>query len=171
MNPLGNQRPRSRPRPAATSDVPAVDVYALGLRPGAGRAVLRIAGRAMPVSIEWEQYLDGVRVRPWFRCACGSRRRFLHVQEGRASCRQCLGLVYRSRCQSWASARALRRAVKLRRKLGADEVPFGDLPPRPWHHWPAKRYDRLVREIAACEREALGAIAPVYAALSKGSKS
>jgi hypothetical protein len=132
--------------------------------------VLRIAGRAAVVRVVWEDgQLGGVR--PWFRCACGSRRRFLHVQSGRVACRECLGLVYRSRCYRWASARLLQRVSRLRRRLGAAEVLFGEIPPRPWHHWPAKRYDRLVREIEICEREALGAIVPVHAALVRKGKS
>jgi hypothetical protein len=54
-NPLGNQRLRPRPRPATVSDVPAVDVYGLGLRSEAGRVVLRIAGREVVVRVEWGQ--------------------------------------------------------------------------------------------------------------------
>ncbi len=30
----------------------------------------------------------------WLKCACGSRRRFLHLHNGRLGCRRCLGLLY-----------------------------------------------------------------------------
>jgi hypothetical protein len=34
------------------------------------------------------------RGRRWLRCPCGTRRKFLFVQENKVGCRSCLGLLY-----------------------------------------------------------------------------
>jgi hypothetical protein len=32
--------------------------------------------------------------RRWLRCSCGTRRKYLFVQDGKVGCRSCLGLLY-----------------------------------------------------------------------------
>jgi hypothetical protein len=186
-------RPRT-PR-MTTSDLLAVDIFKLhragGLVVGAvtrchwphpaapldvivkaehDAVTLSIAGAAeVSVRIEWELTTYFAGVRPWWACPrCLARRRFLHMQDGRVGCRgqQCFGLAYRSRCEFWSSSRALRRALALRRKLGAAVQPFGELPPRPRQHMAAKWYDRIVAEIRICEREAAGMLADMNGVLA-----
>jgi integrase len=79
-----------------------------------------------------------------------------------------IDLDNQSRHADWRSARPLRRALRLRRLIGADIVPFSELPPRPrrWHTRPARSWDHIIREIKHCENEVLGAIAPVHAAVT-----
>jgi hypothetical protein len=146
-----------------------LDIFKLGREVGLGaeadRVALDIGVGEVTARLDWESVFFG-GARPWFLCpACSARRRFLHVKDGHVVCRGCANLAYASRHELWAGARSLRRAAKLRRLIGA--VAFGDLPPRPRQHMAAKWYDRIVREIRLCEREALGAIVPVHAALTR----
>jgi hypothetical protein len=60
----------------------------------------------------------------------------------------------------WASSRPLRRALKLRRRIGAVEQLFGALPS-------GRRYGRIVAEVMLCERELIGVTAPIHAALTR----
>ena len=140
------------------------------VRAEAARVVLAVNGLdEVPVKIEREAVHFG-GARPWFECpACARRRRNLYIH-GRVACRECFGLAYRSRLQFWPGARALRRALTLRRKLSADPHPFGALPERPLQHMAAKWYDRIVAEIGLCEAEALGALGAMNAALDKPRK-
>jgi hypothetical protein len=147
------------------SGLPALDVFkfhregALGLT--AARVVLNIANIGeLLVAIDWEGVNYG-GARPWWRCPkCSVRRRFLRVKDGCVGCTGCFGLSYRSRYDHWAPSRPLRRAVRLRQQLGADTLPFSELPPPPRQHKAAKWYTRIAEEIRLCEREALGAFAP-----------
>jgi hypothetical protein len=61
------------------------------------------------------------------------------------------------------SARQLRRALRLGRRIGAPEQPFADLPLNP-------RHARIVAEIRLCERELIGATAPIHAAIARHRK-
>jgi hypothetical protein len=164
MNPLrmNGYPPRCRP---TTADLPAVDIYqpyrSGVLARGATRLVLTVGDVAATVSIAWELttgYVIGIR--PWFMCpACSARRRFLRVQGSRVACAPCLGATYRSR-HVLKSSRPLRRALRLRRQIGAVEVLFGELPAGP-------RHARVTAEIKLCEAELVGFTARVYAALSR----
>jgi predicted SprT family Zn-dependent metalloprotease len=140
--------PRARTRPSLTSDLVALDVYEFH-REG------RLA--EVPALVDWELVNYGTNPRPWWRCACGARRRFLYLKEGRIVCRGCAGLTYASRWVCRRCERALRRAVRLRKRLGADARPFADFPPPPKHYKAQRVYNRIVQEIALCEAEALGA--------------
>jgi hypothetical protein len=110
------------------------------------------------VAVEWEATTYFAGVRPWLTCPrCSTRRRLLYERDGVVACRECAGTTYASRVKVWPSARMLRHAVKLRRRLGVAEAPFSELPPcLRQHHMARKWYTRIVREIEACEREALG---------------
>jgi hypothetical protein len=77
------------------------------------------------------------------------------VVAGVLACRVCLGLDYRSR----HVPRAVARAAKLRRKLGAAPGLLSPLPRKP-RHWSPVHYRRLIGELVATERvlaEMLGA--------------
>jgi hypothetical protein len=146
-------------------DLPSLDIYEFrktgGLVSGAAQVVLCIANIGeLPISIDWEAvYYGGAR--PWWLCPeCLKRRRFLRVRGGRAACVACFGLVYRRVYWSPLRSRALRRAAKLRARIGADVRPFSAFPSSPRQHRAAKWYARVVEEIRLCEREALGAFAP-----------
>src|SRR5262249_43810179 len=78
-----------------------------------------------------------------FHCPrCESRRWHLYLGGGAVACRGCLGLRYASRHTWWAPS--LVRARRLRRRLGADLMPFSLLPPRaPRRGWAALMYDRI----------------------------
>ncbi len=68
--------------------------------------------------------------RPWWFCPrCGRRCAILYGHH-RFLCRHCHGLRYRSQSESKAG-RLLRRAEKIRARLGGSGVVFGDFPPRP----------------------------------------
>jgi hypothetical protein len=73
------------PHPAAPLD--------MIVKAEADHIVLSIAGIGeVPVRIEWETVHFG-GLRPWWACpTCSSRRRIVHVLEGRAACRQCCRL-------------------------------------------------------------------------------
>jgi hypothetical protein len=106
--------------------------------------------------------------RPYFLCpGCATRRWHLDVQGHALVCRVCCKLDYRSRYEFWSPA--LRRAIKLRRRLGAEPVPFGPLPPRP--PYPACRtYDRLVARLATFEKRAHAAFTNTLAAIERHSR-
>jgi hypothetical protein len=168
MNYLG--RPGSR-RPA-TVDVPMIDVFELHRTGNLGRGptvTLTIGGVGkVMVSLAWELTTGHcVGARPWFTCPiCSARRRFLHLQGNRLGCRECFRLAYRSRTVRWASSRPLRRAMRLRARLGAAGL-FTPFPACPRWNWAGKQYDRITREIELCERELIGAVTPIYTALMR----
>lgn len=88
------------------------------------------------------QRLGGTRV--WWRCpACNGRCAVLYACNG-VACRKCCQLVYKSQRET-AEDRALRRAGKIRRRLG---WPPGIVNPpggKPrWMHW--RRFGLLVTE-------------------------
>jgi hypothetical protein len=85
---------------------------------------------------------------------CRRRVQFLRVLEGRAGCRECLNIDDASRHQDRADP--FRRAVRLRKRLGAHPSMLEELPARPHRDKEAaKRYDRLAREIMVAETKAL----------------
>jgi hypothetical protein len=111
----------------------------------------------VPALVEWEPVNYGTRPRPWWRCTCGARRQFLYLKDGRLVCRGCAGLTHASRWVTRQCERALRRAVKLRKRLDADIRPFTSFPPPPKHYKAKQVYNRITAEIIRCEAEAIGA--------------
>ena len=87
----------------------------------------------------------------WFVCPrTGRRAANLYLPNGAVTfaARQAYRLAYRSQREA-PHDRALRRAFKLRGRLGADGG-IGDYVPKPkWMRWPT--YDRKLEEIAAAE--------------------
>ncbi len=105
------------------------------------------------IPIVWGPW-GAVRERPAFLCpACGQRRLHLYLWRGRVACRGCAELTYQSRRER-ARDRALRRAQKLRARLGGD--PSLDAPPleRPKRMW-RRTYQRRLAALSAAEEQAL----------------
>jgi hypothetical protein len=91
----------------------------------------------------------------WCCARCGELRWHLYWHRGEMACRICHKLRYRSK----RVPRAVRRAARLRRKLGAGPGLLSPLPPKP-KYWSRVYYARLVGELAAAESvicEMLGA--------------
>jgi len=84
----------------------------------------------------------------WLCNRCGAARWHLYIRGSEIACRKCFSLTYAS--QRTRNGAAL-RARKIRRKLGAAPGLLAPLPPRPRNVWAARYYDKLVRELAACE--------------------
>jgi hypothetical protein len=149
--------------------LPRVDIFKLNREGLLGVEAPSIMLGKVQVSLDWEAVNFG-SARPWFLCpTCTTRRRFLWLYDGRIGCTACLGLAYASPCRRWAGSLPLRRAARLRRRLGVDERPFSALPPKPRGRRgrPAGSWGDIVQEIRLCEREALGAIGPAHAVLMR----
>ena len=118
---------------------------ALELRYAVGGEAVRCA-----VPLGWTPCHFGGE-RPWFVCpgeGCGRRVAVLY---GRRLflCRRCHGLAYESTRQS-PGDRALRRAQRIRGRLGGTGNLLTPLPSKPkGMHW--RTYERLLREAAAAE--------------------
>ena len=112
----------------------------------AGRSTIPIIGSS---SRQTPQPFGGRRW--WFVCPRTGRRAVnLYLPNGAFSfaSRQAYRLTYRSQRET-SYDRALRRAFKLRGKLGADGG-VGDYVPKPkWMRWPT--YDRKLEEVFAAE--------------------
>lgn|SRR5262245_22455472 len=103
---------------------------------------------------------------------CMRWRRSLYAKAGALACRRCNRLDYRSRHEArYGAARAVNLASKLRRKLGADPTPFSPLPPPPQNYWSRTVYDRLTREIAMFEAQAVAAFTATLAAVERRARS
>ena len=89
--------------------------------------------------------------RPWFRCpGCGSRRAILYGGP-LFRCRECHGLNYASQSEP-PYDRLLRKARKIRRRLGGEPGALCPFPPKPkGMHW--RTYDRLRGEALEAEME------------------
>jgi uncharacterized protein (UPF0212 family) len=115
---------------------------------------LRIGEAEQVVEVERQDRINGTQ--GYWRCPrCEALRSHLYVVGGVLACRVCLGLDYRSR----HVPRAVARAAKLRRKLGAAPGLLSPIPPKP-AHWSPVYYRRLVAELVAAEyvlRDMLGA--------------
>lgn len=95
--------------------------------------------------------------RPWFVCpSCGRRRAKLVIRPESVSCRACLALSYRCSSESQA-ARAVRRAQRIRRKLGAsvDLSVAIRAKPKGMHQ---STFNRLLQELDQAESAALCAM-------------
>ena len=117
---------------------------------------VRIAGG------EWEDVAEIVRivyapcrfggVRPFFLCpgvACDRRVAKLHAAGRYFLCRHCYRLAYASQSEG-ALDRTLRRASKIRRRLGGDPDMVAPFPPKPKGMW-RRSFDRLREQACAAE--------------------
>ncbi len=102
--------------------------------------------------------------RPFFVCpglasgtACGRRVTKLYGAGVYFACRHCYGLAHTSQSES-ASDRSLRRASKVRERLGGDPGMAAEFPPRPKGMW-WQTYERLRKQADSAERRADEALA------------
>ena len=108
--------------------------------------VLIERGFRQRVALSWTPcHLGGKRA--WAICPrCSRRVAVLFDRGGQFACRTCCELTYSSR-QATPQFRAIRRARKMRERLGGGEnlmAPFPDKPKK--MHW--RTYERLVRRYA-----------------------
>ena len=107
------------------------------------------------VPLEWTPCHFGGR-RPGFHCNvysggvyCGRRVAKLYGNGKLYACRHCYDLRYASQREDWGN-RALRKAQKLRERLGGDASLVSPLPDKPkGMHW--RTYDGLVGKLKAAE--------------------
>jgi hypothetical protein len=118
---------------------------------------------------EWEDVTETVRIvrvacrfggaRPYFICpgvvngiVCGRRVAKLHGPGRYFLCRHCYRLAYASQSEgSWE--RALRRADKLKQRLGGDPGLYALFPPKPKGMW-RRTYERLSEQAFDAEMQA-----------------
>lgn len=119
------------------------------------------------VPLTWTSCNYGGR-RPWFVCpgrGCGRRVGKLYLGGKYFLCRHCYDLVYESQREDRAY-RLMRKAQKIRRKLGGSASlaePFPDKPK--WMHW--ETYDELRWEAHKAEHESLIAAVERFKRLEK----
>jgi hypothetical protein len=107
------------------------------------------------VPITWTQcHLGGCR--PWFICSartngryCGRRVALLYGAGELFACRSCYQLAYASQ-QEHPMFRNIRRAQKIRMRLGGSTDPFGPIPERPRGMW-RRTYERHCAALAQVE--------------------
>jgi hypothetical protein len=115
---------------------------------------------------EWEDVAQTVRIvslpcrfggtRPYFICAgvvngvsCGRRVATLHGPGRYFLCRHCYRLAYASQSED-AWDRLLRRANKIRQRLGGDPGMAAPFPRKPKGMW-RRTYERLIKEVFEAE--------------------
>jgi len=163
--------------------VPALDLYEWQrsklLRPGVHFTCFWPGGRlevlvdpdqvtlfagAVVEHVKLTRTTSGVAPCTWFLCpGCGRRCAVLHWQ-GRARCRRCARLAYRSQSES-PSDRALRRARAIRRSLGGSGDLSESLPPRP-KGMRRPTYIRHLEQLVAAEAQVWQGVARRAEALS-----
>lgn len=102
--------------------------------------------------------------RKWFRCnKCGRRVAVLYFFSGEFLCRHCHRLDYASQRENKV-ARLMRKARKIRSKLGASDNLFEPIwdKPKHMHH---NTFDRLKREADRVTMLSLGVSEETYAAM------
>ncbi len=116
---------------------------------------------------EWEEIRERVDLvwtpchfggeRPWFLCPrCGQRRAILYGEDKLFLCRGCYRLAYSSQNEGRLD-RLLRRAQKIRRRLGVDESVLEPIIfKRKGMH--QRTFDRLRAEAERCEAELFSAL-------------
>jgi hypothetical protein len=139
-------------------------VASIGIRAEEERLVLNYRYRGYDG--EWEDVTEPVPIvqvpcryggsRPYFRCpgvtngiACGRRVTKLYGKGRYFLCRHCYRLTYASQSEG-AGDRALRRAGKIRMRLGGDPGTLSPFPARPKGMW-RRTYRRLRREAEMAE--------------------
>ena len=104
------------------------------------------------VSLTWSKRHFGGQ-QPYFLCpACGQRVAILYLTN-KIACRTCSNLAYESQREN-ESSRQLRRARKLRSKIGAEPLILSPIPVKPKNMHYAT-YERKVKMIHILERRAL----------------
>lgn len=105
-----------------------------------------------PVSIVWEPCRFGGQ-RPFFLCPKCGRRIIKLYGISRFLCRTCNNLIYPSQRERW-SDRALRKANRLRTKLGGNPGMASSIAPRPryMHH---RTYEQITDGIHEAETTAM----------------
>ena len=141
---------------------------------GTGPEQLHLSYRVRSTAGHWEQVAEPIRIlrvpcrlggtRPYFICpgvmngaACGRRVAKLHGAGRYFLCRHCYSLAYASQSESEAD-RDLRRANKLRQRLGGGCDANNLFPPKPRGMW-WRTYERLVKGVFDAEKRADGAFA------------
>ena len=147
-------------------------VASINLRAEADR--LHLSYRVRIAGGDWEdvaETVDIVRaacrfggVRPYFICpgvvngvACGRRVAKLHSAGRYFLCRHCYRLAHASQSED-ALDRTLRRANKIRQRLGGDPDMVAPFPPKPKGMW-RRTYNRLREQASAAETLAYEAFA------------
>jgi len=140
----------------------------------AGEDLLRLSYSVSLNGGDREQVKEAVRLayvscrfggsRPFFICpglanggACGRRVTKLYGAGLYFSCRRCYRLAHASQSEG-ASDRSLRRANKIRERLGGDPGMAAEFPPRPKGMW-RRTYERLRKQAHSAERRADEALA------------
>jgi hypothetical protein len=135
---------------------------------------LRLSYRVRVAGGEWEDVAETVRIvgapcrfggaRPYFICpgvvngaTCGRRVTKLHLSGRYFRCRHCYSLTYASQSED-ALGRSLRRANKIRARLGGDPGMASRFPGRPKGMW-ARTYEHLRQQALDAEIRASQAIA------------
>jgi len=108
-----------------------------------------------PVSLEWTACNFGGE-RPWLVCpgaGCGRRAAIVYGPGRYFLCRRCYDLIYESQREN-GMTRALRRAQKIRERLGGTANMMEPFPEKPkGMHW--STYERLWRQHHVAEMEQL----------------
>jgi hypothetical protein len=135
---------------------------------------LSLSYRVRSYGSDWEDIAETVRIvhvpcrfggtRPYFLCpgvrngtACGRRAVKLHGPGRYFLCRHCYRLAHASQSEEpWD--RAMRRANKIRQRLGGDPSWDAPFPPKPKGMW-QRSYERLCDQIDEAECLADGAFA------------
>jgi hypothetical protein len=129
---------------------------------------------------EWEDINETVRIvrvpcrfggaRPYFVCpgvvngtACGRRVTKLYGPGRYFVCRHCYRLAYASQSED-AQRRSMRRANKIRQRLGGNAGTASPLPPKPKGMW-RRTYERLREQALDAEERADEALVPHLARL------
>jgi hypothetical protein len=134
---------------------------------------------------EWQDVRETVRIvrvpcqfggaRPYFICpgvvngiACERRVAKLYADGRYFLCRHCCGLAYASQREDEMD-RALRRANKIRVRLGGQPGMASTFPDRPRGMW-RRTYERLEESVYAAEQRADAALAVKFARLVKADQ-
>ena len=129
---------------------------------------------------KWEDVAETVRIvrmpcrfggaRPYFVCpgvvngtACDRRVAKLYGPGRYFVCRHCCRLAYASQSED-AQRRSMRRATKIRQRLGGNAGTASPLPPKPKGMW-RRTYERLREQAFDAEERADEALAPFVARL------
>ena len=124
------------------------------------RVELRLRGTTLgEVSLDSTPCHFGGR-RLWWRCPrCDARRARLYLRGGVLRCRLCADLRYESQLERDV-ARGLRRARRIRERLGGSPRLIDSFPPKPSRmRWAT--YDALRAEAARAESDYLVSLAPM----------
>lgn len=124
------------------------------------RVEIRLLGATLgEVSLDSTPCHFGGR-RLWWRCpSCDARRARLYLHGGVLSCRLCADLSYESQLEREV-ARGLRRARRIRERLGGSPRLVDPFPPKPIRmRWAT--YDALRTEAARAEADYLVSLAPM----------